>query len=311
MSDFQKIYKWYKAGYERRNKWYNANLKSVETHIKTLEAARTTPITTLQYVMNALYEYRNYNLSKPDLIPEDVFEESYNGLVTKYDFSIISLSEYYDTLSFKSRAKISESNARTRSHLEVDLGMFSVTINFPHELNNAPYNITSLNSLPAARPIGENKPKAIDGTRHPAYHPHIHQDGRLCLGTYGSQFNAATQEPSIYKDINDFNILSLFYNMAALLCRYNGSSLMFPNASIDKWIGFKCSVCGQFTTEADGVKCSKTHQIIHKDCAAEIGDKWYSLDIVKKCSICKCSTPLFVPVDNKILCGTCWEKNDE
>lgn len=311
MSDFKKVYKWYKSGYESRNRWYESNLKNVENHIKILEAARTTPIVTLQNAMNHLYEYRNYCLNRQDIIPEDVFEESYNGLVAKYDFSIVSLSDYYEGISFKSRAKISESNARTRSHLEVDLGLFSVTVNFPQELNKAPYNINSLSSSPIAKPVGENKPKQIDGIRHPAYHPHVHADGRLCLGSYGLQFNPATNEPCLLKDISEFNILSFFYNMAALLCRYNGSSLMFTNASIDKWVGFKCSVCGQFTSEADGVKCNKTHQLVHKDCATEFNNKWYSLDTVRKCSTCKCSTPLFIPIDNKILCGDCWEKNDE
>ncbi len=311
MSDFQKVYKWYKGGYDRRNKWYDNNLRSFESHIQVLEKARTTPIHILNNAMSSLYEYRNYNVNRPDIIPEDVFEESYRGLVERYEFSILSLSEYYDTVSFKSRAKISESNTRTRSHLEVDLGLFSVTISFPYELNAAPYNITALNSHAIAKPVGQNKPKAIDGIRHPAYHPHVHADGRLCLGSYGSQYNPATQEPSIYKDLSEFNVLSFFYNMAALLCRYNGSSLMFTNASIDKWIGFKCSVCGQFISDSDSTKCSKTHQLVHKDCAVDFGGKWYSLDTVKKCTNCKCSTPLFIPIDNKILCGDCWEKNDE
>ena len=188
--------------------------------------------------------------------------------------------------------------------------MFNVSISFPYELHAAPYNILSLNSSPIAKPAGENKPKQIEGTRHQAYHPHVHSDGRLCLGSYGHQYNPTTQEPSIFRDLSSFDILSLFYNMSALLCRYNGASLMFSNASIDKWIGYKCSVCGQFASEEEGVKCNKTHQLVHKDCAMEIDSKWFSLDTVRKCSACKCSTPLFIPFDNQILCGDCWEKNN-
>jgi len=293
----EKFYGQYTIGCSRRKKWENEHLPVIDTSYKTLEKARSRTIRELSSAVNTLANYGDTYYREPlKAVSREGFDSLYDGLVKKHDFTMLEMDEYVSTIMFESRAVISEKNHQTNTNLTVDLGLFKTRLYFDDYVSSSPRSV-GLSAV--STPSGENNPRNIGGKS--CFHPHIGPNGGLCLGGYlNPRLSGA--------DTQKFDIMSILYNVCGLLCRYNANSLNWSGAYIDNWVGQKCSVCYQF--DGEQISCEKTKVIIHKDCSEEIDGKFYSLNCIKKCSVCEKTTPYYFTINNKAICEVCQEKEE-
>lgn len=280
-----------------RKKWETVNLAKLQPKIDFLSNIKA------HYDMNAvyiagreLYDYRNYFLGEHKTLTKDEFAAECSALEKSYEFKIDSLEP--STIAFETRGKISEADPETNSLYEADLGKFKVSLVFTSSFASSP----TQPELYSAKciPTGENKPKSIGGNT--CYHPHVSPGQNLCLGDYGNK-------GFIFEDCKRLNVIGMFYNLCALVNRYNGNSLNYSGAYITNWVGHKCAVCYEFAPEA--VQCAKTKVFVHTECAEKIGDEYYSLGAFKKCTECGNKTHSYIAYSTtKFVCSDCEAKNN-
>lgn len=281
----------------QRKRWEITHLTKLQPKLDFLSNIRAHyDINAAYTVARELYDYRNYYLGEHKILSKDEFAAECSALEKSYEFKINSLES--NVFTFETRGKISEADPETNSLYEVDLGKFKVSITFTNSISSAP----SQPELYSAKctPIGENKPRSISGGT--CYHPHVSSSQTLCLGDYGNK-------GFIYEDCKRLNIIGMFYNLCALVNRYNANSLNYSGAYITNWVGHKCAVCYEFAPEA--VQCAKTKAFIHVDCAEKIGEDYYSLGVFKKCTECGNKTHSYIAYSTtKFVCSECEVKNN-
>lgn len=291
---FDEFYKLYASSIKNRRSFESGIVPVINDRFKAVEDALSQR--SMENVYRTAIHLNEYNKywPKPTVeIQQGELQDLFTGLEKKYEFSLVSIGTGFESIKFKSRAVISEVDAKKNLNLTVDLGFFETYIRFGDRIDKT--SVKS-NRTVAANPAGSNNPKSIDG--YTCYHPHINSAKELCLGSYGGQLT---------KDAQAFDVMSIFYNLCGLLNRYNGNSLMFAGAYISNWVGATCPVCLQLVQ--DPILCAKTKLKIHKDCAEEIDGKFYSLDHVKTCT--KCSKPAFNFIaysKTEVVCSNCEEK---
>lgn len=95
---------------------------------------------------------------------------------------------------------------------------------------------------------------------------------------------------------------------------YNRLSNIEENLVLDPiegYIGKKCSVCHFYTFTEPTVSCPETKMIMHKDCAVQINNNYYSPHVAKSCCKCKKVSLKWVPnADNVklVTCGSCLDE---
>ena len=299
MISHKSFYNIYKQGAEERALWEHANMPKIEKSLKILENCRHEPYDNIKNAVYALDGYAQYSLTKLVPLSEEVSAELFSSLESRYDFKLLEISSGFSNIRFISRAVISESDPSTNMTFSADLGLFETRIQFRDRLSKAPLAVGA--SSATSNPKEQNKPVEISGIK--CYHPHISSSNNLCLGSYGGSNGAMST------DQKNYNIMGIFYNLCSLLCRYNANSLNFGGAYINNWIGHKCAICFEFAPNA--IKCEKSKNMIHAECAELIDGKYYGLDQIKKCSKCGEKSPFYIVYSkDNIVCSKCEEKEN-
>jgi len=123
----------------------------------------------------------------------------------------------------------------------IQLGRFSIALNWSQLNENQPYQVEALEPNPAA---------SSDSTTH----PHL-QDGRLCEGDGKTAIQAALQQGRIC----DFFLL-----VRQILGTYNPDS---PYVSLDKWFGANCKDCDYLMDRGDSYCCRECDYEICSECS--------------------------------------------
>lgn len=226
-----------------------------------------------------------FNTDKISPLDEKSVESKFNVFKNSFkNADIIGFSSDLTAFSWVVNCNMSYSNPVNNTHFKYDFGQFTLGFSYT---DGERYTIT-------AAPKEKNKPSKVNPS---IYHPHVNRAGVLCIGSYTGQ---------IADDIDNFRFLDIIFNISAVFQEYNPVSLQ-EGIDISNWLGNKCGFCMKFIPEGEGVKCEKTFNYLHKKCSEKYNDKTYNPLYFKTCSVCSNSSPLWIPVDNQIICEKCNE----
>jgi len=290
----KEMYDIYCQGIESRNNgWEKNNRPNIDKMFDAFANFHQATNQSRDWAANHyLANYRGYSLEKPIRLDEDIFISVFNDLVKKYELDVLRFNPSYTDIRFTARAVISEKDPTTRTNFSKDLGIFRVSLATDYEMDYSP-----IIRKPTSKAAGVKNNSSINLGIYTCYHPHISAHGDLCLGSYVEQ---------IGYDYANMKILSILFNLCELLQRYNANSLAFSGAYIHNWIGNKCEVCSLFIGQKEEIRCAGSTAPVHKDCCEKIGDKFYSLNFIKKCSKCGERAVSYIPYSfNNIVCSKC------
>lgn len=200
------------------------------------------------------------------------------------NFKFLTYSESFTAFGWVVSCVVEYNHPKSNTYFKYNFGEFHIALNI---------DFTTQNYVVKALPCGNNKHSKANRR---IYHPHIAENGRACIGSYGD---------FIKGDIINFNIIDMIYNISSVLQEYNPQSL-YNGMDISGWIGNKCAVCLSFIMNPEEVvRCSKTMCEMHKACSVEIDDEFYNPVYIKACTRCGKSSPAWTARDGEIICGDC------
>lgn len=226
------------------------------------------------------------------------FKSSILDVVNLYNVSAIGYNNYlYEFTLRVNNLTILQNDTINHTRIELPLGDFDVTFkNYNCQWSEMP----SFNYLYVlkvfARARGNNNPKTIHG--EVCYHPHVYRE-LVCQGSYKDYYAKV--------DLEQINIPSYMFNILKILTCYNPASLHHPGADISNWIGTKCNVCMMhIPIGKESVVCEKSKVKIHRECAVNLADKFYSPEFVKTCSSCNTDTAVYTQTGpRQVICHKC------
>lgn len=241
------------------------------------------------------YHPLKYFAKSPEVFTEEQMYAKYTALVDKISgFKLISIdTSNFRSVSWELNISIQYQDYNTSTAYKYDFGRFR--IGFTCSISESNEVTTSI----VATPVANNKPCP---TKDSVFHPHIKSNGSVCIGSYGGK--------AIKRDLINYDLLSVVYNISSVLCEYNPHSLQ-DGIDITAWIGNKCAICQAFISDAkQQIKCAKTFMFMHRECAVSIDNELYSPFIVKECAACGKQKAYWIPEDGKVICRECKESSN-
>lgn len=250
------------------------------------------------YLHNYTADYINLNLLSVDI--DSLNNESIENIKNKFklfkesfkNFDFLGISSSLQQFIWSFTCIMTHTDPRTGTHFQYNFG--DVHCDLVLGSNNA-FSIK-------VHPLCNSKnPNTFAKTNSAVFHPHISKNKVACIGSYVSDINA---------DISNFRYLDIMFNITSVLQEYNPRSLQ-DGCDISEWIGEKCGFCHTFIGDkVEKVKCNKSFNYLHKSCGVEYKSNYYNPIHIKECSVCSKSSPLWAPINGKIVCEDCINGNN-